>query len=227
VNVSYLLVTTAWLAGAEPAPAALQDAKDKTAKPVVVQGSGHGHDCCPTECCNDSWRHRLRDRCRGLLSRRNDCCDPCPRPCPQPCPQPCPPVKCCVPCPKPCPPPCPAPCPPTNCCERERHRLFQHRSSSSCCEPQPCCERRSFLDRCRGLLRRDRGCCEPDPCCHTGTAPKGEVIPAPKDKKMPKGTEPTLQNGVVPQIPFNTPALQTPPISPTIPGTLERRERDF
>ena len=24
-----------------------------------------------------------------------------------------------------------------------------------------------------------------------------------------------------------TPALQTPPISPTIPGTLERRERDF
>jgi len=201
VNVSYLLVTTAWLAGAQPGPAALQDAKDKAAPPkVVVHGSSDA--CCQPSCCDDNWRHRLRDRCRGLFSRRgNDCCDPCPKPQP--------------------------------CCERPR---------PVCCTPAPvsccndsCCERPRLLDRLRGLFRRDRDCCNgcgSDPCCHPTTMPRGEPIPPPKDKKMPKGTtepktETQLLNPGVPQIPFNTPALQTPPLAPTNPGNLERRERDF
>lgn len=201
MSVSYLLITTAWLAGAEPVPVSqndVKDAKDK-APPKVVVHSGHG-SCCASSCCDDNWRTRLRDRLRGLFRRDRDCCNPCPA---------------------------------HHDCGRTR--LFGGRSDSCCSSRSACCEpswRERLRDRCRGLFSR-RDCCNPcpHPCGPTGT--KAEQIPLPKDKKMPKGTEPNkddtrLLNPGVPQIPFNTPSLQTPPLAPALPpGNLDRRERDF
>ena len=122
MNAAFLLVTTAWLAGADadkPAPPAAHH------PPAPAACSTYCDPCCEKE---------------GLLQRfcnlfkRKDCCDPCCTPCPKPCPPPCP---------KPCPPPCKVTCTTTcdDCCEegflKKLLNRFRCRKCDDCCNP--CC----------------------------------------------------------------------------------------
>jgi hypothetical protein len=91
VNAAYLMLTTAWMAGADPAPVAAAPA----AAPVVstsmgaCNGGGYvgGYGGCggiSNDCC-DSGRQRLCDRIKGMFKRRgNDCCDAAPTCAPAP-----------------------------------------------------------------------------------------------------------------------------------------------
>ncbi len=238
MNVAYLLVSTAWLSGQTP------DGKDTKAvipPPAVVHpaapvmGGMTGGSCgcesgCDTGCCDSgsSWGHRFRERMRGLFRRGghgNDCCDTC-APAPTCCSAPAP--SCCS-----------APAPSGNTCD-------------SCCDSGSSRGHR-FRERMRGLFRRGG---HGNDCCDTGCnscggggvgygpggmmmpAPKGELIPLPKDgtplQKMPndKGTEPPangtkgVQINVVPNAPMPaaTPALESAPtITPAQPAIEENK----
>lgn len=168
MNAAFLLLTSAWMAGADPAPAT-------PAAPAVVAGQS----CCGTSCCDDGCGRKLfngalRARLAGLFHK--DCCDPCAPACPAPCAPVCKPV-------------CPPACPPAPCCKPAPVCC----PKPVCCQPAPvckpacdpcadsCCGRTKLLDRLRGLFHKD--CCGGcDPCC--GAAP---VAPAPAEqpKKMP------------------------------------------
>jgi len=79
VNAAFVMLTTAWMAGADPAPAAAAPA----AAPVVSTSMGAcngGYGCGGTsnDCC-DHGRQRLCDRLKGLFSRGNNCgCEAAP-----------------------------------------------------------------------------------------------------------------------------------------------------
>jgi hypothetical protein len=158
VNAAFLLVTTAWLTGADPVPVqaapAAKAAPAMAAPAPAMVAAPAGGDCgsCETACC-ESFGHRFR----GLFTRHHGCgsCDTC-APAPKPCCAP-------PPAPKPC---CAAPAP--TCCDSCGHRLrglFQRRS---CCETVAAC-----------------GGCDAAPMA--APAPRPEAIPAPGTpaKKMP------------------------------------------
>src|SRR5690348_10479059 len=88
VNVAYLLVSSAWLAGQPPAPPTT--APTTNPAPIVAGspaiggigygGAGYGGagcgcgggsgGCCDDGCCGgSSWGHRCKNRLRGLFSR--------------------------------------------------------------------------------------------------------------------------------------------------------------
>ena len=181
MNAAFLLVTTAWLAGADQpaAPAAKAD-------PPAATSSCCGGDC--GGCCG----HGFLERLRGLF-QRNNCCE----------------SSCNTSCARECKPKCVTECKPTcqktSCCDSCRPRLLDrlrdlfHRD---CCDNGCKGSCGSCCDSCRhGLLSRlrdwfhSRRCCQ-DTCCGnscatdgTTVAPakSGEPIAPPKDapKKMP------------------------------------------
>jgi hypothetical protein len=182
VNAAFLLVTTAWLAGADAPP---------PAKPVPppaadccgagnacdecpgfferLRGRFHHNECCEQnqccqpapkcETCNEGCRQSWRERFGGLF-HRNEC----------------------------------------GCCE-----------AAPKCESQPACNEccgSGWGERLRGLFHR-HGCdeCGNDCCGGNGAAPPGrapESIPAPKapPQKMPEAPSKTAQN-LAPQAPAN------------------------
>lgn len=208
MNAAFLLVTAAWLAGADA------DAAPPAAAPAAAAATGGSccGDCAP--CCESERRGllaRLRDRFR------KDCCDDC---CPK-----CEPAKCCEP--KPCcKPACEKKCDACDCgCERRglltrlRDRFRKNDCCDDCCpapkcEPKCCehkcakascgtcadacddCCRETLRDRLRRWFRKNDCCDACDSCgCGAAAAPavKPEAIPAPKGepaKKLPEGAKP-------------------------------------
>jgi hypothetical protein len=68
VNAAILLVTTTWLAAAEPAPA-------KPA-PAVAPAASSCQSGCSNSCCDEGCGHHFLDRLKGLF-HHDDCCDSC------------------------------------------------------------------------------------------------------------------------------------------------------
>ncbi len=180
MNAAFLLVTTAWLAGADQ-PAAPAATADPPAATASCCGGGCGGGC----------GHGFLDRLRGLF-QHGDCCETsCKTSCAKECKPACP-TKCV----KECKPVCEK-----SCCDSCRPRLFEklrglfHRD---CCDSGckgscgSCCDtcRRGLLSRLRDWFH-SRRCCQ-DTCCGDGvttpaTAPGAEPVGPPKDapKKMP------------------------------------------
>jgi hypothetical protein len=85
VNAAFVMLTTAWMAGADPAPAAAAPA----AAPVVSTSMGAcngGYGGCggiSNDCC-DHGRQRLCDRLKGLFKRNNCGCEAAPTCAPAP-----------------------------------------------------------------------------------------------------------------------------------------------
>ncbi len=190
MKVAFMLVATAWLAGADdgkPVAAPAQPAQPKVvATPAPGwNGGGYGSGCCSTPSCDSccesdcGHRHGLLSKLRGLFHRNKDCCD-------------------------------------TGCDTGCGHG--HHKSHSNCCQPvcQPtcvttcndCCDdgcgKHRLFGKLRGLLSRfhhKNDCCD-DGCntCGNGSygggyaapygAPRGaEPIQGPKEppKAMPSG----------------------------------------
>lgn len=71
MNAAFLLVTTAWLSGADAAPDAKPAAPAHAAAPCASCGD-----------CDGCGEHKLRDKLRGWF-KRDDCA--CEKPCAKPC----------------------------------------------------------------------------------------------------------------------------------------------
>lgn len=96
MNAAFLLVTTAWLAGADPAQPAPQAAPAATPAPVGAYaapgayahgayGGGYGGcgagcsggcDTCCDSCCDECGKGGLFGKLKGMFSRKS-CCDTC------------------------------------------------------------------------------------------------------------------------------------------------------
>ncbi|HEV3238252.1 MAG TPA: hypothetical protein VGZ25_14775 [Gemmataceae bacterium] len=171
MNAAFLLVTTAWLAGADaPPPSA-------PAAPAATSSWSGGCDAC-CESHGSRWK-------KLFSHKHEDCCDPCAKPaCPKPSCDPCAKeshhlkglfhksADCCDTCAKPTYKPAPA---------------FSG-GCNACCEDKPSC-----WEKLKARLHRS-DCCDP---CASGTttsavpAKMPEPIKAPKDagpaKKLPEG----------------------------------------
>jgi hypothetical protein len=137
VNAAYLMLTTAWLAGADPVPVTPAPAAPVVAAPI---GGGCGGGCgCATDACCEK---------EGLFARlkakfhKNECCEPAPTCC-APKPVCCAPKPVCCPAPKPvCCAPAPTCChaaPTCGCgCEEPRVKLWDKIKAkfhkNDCCE---------------------------------------------------------------------------------------------
>ena len=183
MNAAFLLLTSAWMAGADAAPA-------PAAAPATVAGSSCCGGCgtsCDTGCGRKLFTGALRARLSGLFHK--DCCDSCAPACPPaPCCKPaCPPAPCCKPAPVCCK-PAPVCCTPAPVC---KPAPVCCKPAPVCCTPAPVCKpacdpcadscgRTKLIDRLRGLFHKD--CCGGcDPCCGGTAAP----APAAEPKKMP------------------------------------------
>ena len=69
MNTAFVLVTTAWLAGADAQTPEAKPAPPPPPAPVAASG------CCDSG-CDSCGGHRLFGKLRGMF-RRNDCCDSC------------------------------------------------------------------------------------------------------------------------------------------------------
>ena len=192
MNAAFLIMTSAALAGADPAPP-----PPPPAAPVVVSGAGC-NNCAPAPgCCGSKtgFLDRLRGRLGGGLFKKkgHDCCAPapCPAPCPPPCPKP-------APCPAPCPPaPCvkPAPCPapaPCHACP-----------TSVACRP-------NLLDTLKSRMgHKKKSCCAPscDPCGAAHLMPAPGPGPVTPPKEMPKGKDEKPKGGNTGAIPQPFPSV--------------------
>jgi len=209
VNAAFLLVTTAWFAGADaaaPAKAAPAPAPAPAAVAPASSCCGGNSGTCDTgcdSCCKES----LFSKLKGHFHKSCDCCETC------------------------------APAPTCNTCDtccKESHfsklKGHFHKSCDTCntCAPAPaptcntcdtCCKE-SLFSKLKGHFHKS--CCDTCDTCGTaapapaGAMPKaGESIPAPKDanpaKKMPEGKQTQL---IAPQ-PIAAPALEvTPTVAP-------------
>ncbi len=185
VNAALFMLTSAWMAGADAAPAAPAPG----APAVVSTGSACGGPaCCDTGCGKVSLFSRLCGR------RAKDCCDACPPP-PPPCKHARKPAPCGKPAPV-CKPVCP---PPPPCCKPAP-------VCHDVCDSG--CGRVGLWSRIKGRHARD--CCDacgPAPC---GAPGHPEVIPPPKDKGKDKGkggvtgiyVEPIVTPAVAPRPPI-------------------------
>jgi hypothetical protein len=231
VNAAFLLVTTAWLAGADPAVAPAAPAA-KPAAPVVVTPApvvAAPADSCsscgsPATCdsCEPKHHHTFKGLFSGCHKKSCETCGTCaPAPAPAPCCAPAPaPAPCCAPAPapKPC---CAAPAPAPAC--------------DSCGKTHECLFKGLFAHH----HKADCGCATPE-CASCGSAPvavpgvivpSAEPIPAPKEtpaKKMPvappaKSVQILNQDSA--PIPVSAPAVEgTPAIVPNVPANNDRRE---
>jgi hypothetical protein len=180
VNAAFLLVTTAWLAGADAAPAAA--APEKPAATTLSCTGGCGA-CCDTH-------EGLWTKLKGRLHRGDECCNPCPKPACAPAPAP----KCnpCDTCPK-------------ESCFSKIKGMFHRGGNCNACAPahkpscgacSSCCEEThasKLRGKLHGMFHRGGECCASE--CGTAPAHPGEPIKAPKDgepgKKLPSGDKET------------------------------------
>jgi hypothetical protein len=200
VNAAFLLVTTAWLAGADAAPTAAPE------KPAVTTSSCTG-DC--GACCDA--HEGFWTKLKGRFHRGDDCCNPCPKPV-------CAPAPKCAPAPAPKCNPCDT-CPKESCFSKLKG-LFRHGGECNSCEkpacapacapaPKPscgatasCCEE-TLCSKLKGKLHGlfNRGNCCGDDCCGASPGKGGEPIKAPKDgepgKKLPSGDKEASVPGVI------------------------------
>jgi hypothetical protein len=217
VKVAYLLVTTAWFAGADVVPVSQEKQAGPTGPPPVVSGGGGpvvggggpvvssnvggscngcgtgcGTGCAQDACCGQqSWGHQFRERLHGLFQRHNnDCCNPCGGAVYQQA--------------------------TAGCCQPAVTHGHHGSVGSGCCQTQICddgCGNQGFghklFGRFRGMFgghHNNNGCC--DPCASGGYggtgvygapiqygAPpigkKAEPLPPPMDnaKPLPNGKE--------------------------------------
>jgi hypothetical protein len=94
VNAAFLLVTTAWFAGADANPTKppekIKNPPVTNTAPLATGGSCGGGDCggdCGCDAC-DECGHGLRHKLRGLFRRHNDCDCGCETSCCAPAPAP-------------------------------------------------------------------------------------------------------------------------------------------
>jgi hypothetical protein len=219
VNAAFLLVTTAWLTGADPAPApAMTPAPAMAAPAPVVVGGGNSCGSCGTSSC-DSGCGCGRHHFRGLFARHHGCgCDTCAAPAP----------TCCAPAPAPAPAPCcaaPAPTCESGCGCGHRHGgllsgLCRHHRGCGC---ETACNSCGGCDGC-GTASGAPPAVMPGPA----PAPGAERVPPPGTpaKKMPAAPK-TTQN-YTPEtapVPVSTPAFQNAPaIVPNVPADADRKE---
>jgi hypothetical protein len=215
VKVAYLLVTTAWLVGAQAACAQTTpaigggDKKDPPIKKEVIPAPVTVYGDCGGGCCESGggfW-----SRCRGLF-HRNDC-DSCSSSC-------CQSVRptCCQ--------------PTTTCCQSTCAPRGCSGWTSGCGSSNTCGDGcgGGFWSRCRqycGRLFHRNDCC--DSCGSGGPGYKGETIPPPKEdpaKKMPGGKEVLNINPLNPA-PVPAPALDSAPPAPAITPARPGDERPF
>ena len=200
MNAAFLVLTTAWLAGAEAAPAAPPKNPPATAAPA---GSCSGS--CGA-CCDSCGRERLIDRLRSRF-HRGDCCDSCK------------PAKCdsC----------CERERLIDRLRSRFHRGDCCDSCKSSCGACNDCgCGRERLIDRIRARFHRN-GCC--DDCCGSAGPAKGpEQIGPPKEtpKKMPS-SEPPKVGAITPSLdvtPVTAPrANQTIETETKSPFELHRR----
>jgi len=220
VNAAFLLVTTAWLTGADPvapppvAPAmkpamVAPGAPPVMAAPMAAEGCSSCGDSAPCGSgCSESVGHRLR----GLFACHKKSCG-CETSAPAPAP------TCCAPAPAP--------------------------TCSTCATHHESCGCGSLGGRLKGLFHR-KSCCETvaadcGGCATCGDAPAPMMAPAPgpvaprpvepipapgPGKKMPNAPKTTLFNSPesIP-VPVSTPALETAPaVVPNVPANTDRKE---
>jgi hypothetical protein len=203
VNAAFVLVTTAWLAGADAPGAA---APEKPAPAVAASSCSGGCNAC----CEEGLWTKLKNR----LHSSHDCCDSCPKPCPKACPKPCPkPEPVCDPCKE-------------STHDKLKARLHRgHDSCDTCGKPAPaiqghasaCCEDScgpNGLQRFGARLRSHShdGCCSG--CGATIDGPKGEKILPPKGgdpiKKLPEGGKEVRLSPVQEVIPVSAKSEEGP-----------------
>ena len=147
MNAAFIMLTSAWLAGADPAPPAAAPAPAPAAPAPAVVATGNGCGGCggcgdvSGECC-DHHRKKLLSGLKGKLHRHNECCESAPAAAPCCAPAPAPKPVCCAPAPAPAPSACCAPAQ-NECCDHHRkHRLAGlggklkgkfHRHHDECC----------------------------------------------------------------------------------------------
>jgi hypothetical protein len=185
VNAAYLLLTSAWLAGADAAPAAPAPA---ASTPVVASGSCCGNSGGCSSCADSCGCEKVKfwDKWKGKF-HKNDCgCQPT-----------------CG---------CAAPAPTCGCAAPVHH---VHAAPSCGCAPAPSCGcddgcgKVRLWDRMKAKFHKDCGCESSCSTCGGGcsscgapaAAPTGEAVPvAPKageaPKKMPTSTAPMTMNGI-------------------------------
>jgi hypothetical protein len=206
VNAAFIMLTSAWLAGADPAPPVAPPAAAPAAPAVVSTGSACGGGNCGGcggcsgcgDACGDSCEHGRKHLLAGICGKfkgrsHHDCCDTgCAAPCAAPAPCCAPKPVCCAPAPTCCAPkpvccapaPCAAPCGGcgNECCEEHhRKKLF-----AGLCKMKG----KRHHDECCGGC--DTGCGGCGSCCGSAApaaapAMPGAPIPAPgaEPKKMP------------------------------------------
>ena len=176
MNAAFLLVTTAWFAGADAAPTKppekIESPKGNAAPALVTADGGYGGGGCGgCECdsgcddCGHGWKHRLR----GLFHRNKGCDCGCEA------------ATCCDSAPS---------CAPATC---------------GCDTCDTCCHKEHFFHRLKARFHRSCGCCDTCDSCGGGTydgaapviaPPKAEGMP--KTEKianpLPKGNEPPLKS---------------------------------
>ena len=188
VNAAFLLMSSAALAGADPAPAAAPAAP----APVVISSGGGCSNCGvpASDCCS---KPGLLDRIKARFGKKS--CDCAPPPCPAPCP------------PAPCKPAC-DPCAKSvadrpNLFDKLKARCGMKKSSGPCCDPCGA----PHVSGCADPLPADAAPVTPG----TGAPPK--EMPKPKDEK-PKGGNSATIPVPVPVPPTVNGAGLTAPSSP-------------
>lgn len=191
MNAALLLMSSAWMVGADAAPA-------PAASPAPVVANAGCNDCSAPcgdcgGCSKPSLLDRLRARIKSIGGHRHkggDCCEPA-------CPPPPPPPSCCAP------PACSVPAPCDVCADpcgghkagfldRLRGRLGGHKHQAACC------------DLCGSSSCANGGCATP---AQPGTTPPAQPADPPKDmpKAEPKSTSITLPAPIVPVTPVSAP----------------------
>jgi hypothetical protein len=213
VKVAYLLVTTAWLVGAQAVCAQTTpaigggDKKDPQVKKEVIPAPVTVSGDCGGGCCDSGCGGGFFSRCRSLF-HRNDCDSSCCQPVQQTC------------------------CQPT--CASRGCGGWAHGgwgSGGGCGNTCGDGCGGGFFSRCRGfcgrLFQRNDCCC--DSGCSGGVSSKGETIPPPKEdpaKKMPGGSKDVQNITPYHPIPAPAPALDTAPTAPAVtparPGSDDR-----
>jgi hypothetical protein len=191
VNAAYLMLTTAWLAGADPAPVAPVPAAPVVAAPI---GGGCGGGCggCATDACCE--KESKFAKFKAKFHKHSDC--GCEQSC-APAPTCCAPKPVCCPAPKPvC---CPAPAP--TCC---------HAAPVSCgCEEQ----RVKLWDKLKAKFHKHNDCGCESSCNSCGGAPTGapaEAIPTKPSTggaPMPVAPKGSVMNGGMIVTPVVAPRL--------------------
>ena len=201
MNAAFLLVTTAWLAGADPAPPAPLPA---TPAPAATAPAPAPAASCGT-CGSCSESEGLLAKLRARLHK--DTCDTC------------------APAPKYAPAPCFTPAPKCDVCEGpsllDRIKAKMHKDECGCqgsCGSA--CDAPSLLDRLKARFHKDDCGCGCAAAVVPPPAKPAEPLKMPKEgepgKKLPEGTDKKISAAPAPNALDLTPAPGNPIQAPTL-----------